>query len=67
MDALDLEDRWMYKGSYTEPPCTGGVYWNVLRTIYPINAEMLDSIKHKMTKLSSEVDDTIKYDKSKFG
>lgn len=54
MNAMNLEDRWVYKGSYTEPPCTGGVYWNVVRTVYPIDNNMLEYIKNKMMKLSAE-------------
>jgi carbonic anhydrase len=36
IDALDTENRWVYKGSVTTPPCATTVYWNVLRTVYPI-------------------------------
>jgi carbonic anhydrase len=36
MMMVDMDDRWVYRGSVTTPPCTTQVYWNVLRTIYPI-------------------------------
>jgi len=39
MALIDLEDRWIYKGSKTFPPCGGIVYWNVIRKIYPIQIE----------------------------
>jgi len=33
---LDTNNRWVYKGSLTTPPCDHHVYWNVLRQVYPI-------------------------------
>jgi len=36
MNMVDTDNRWVYKGSVTTPPCARDVYWNVLRTIYPI-------------------------------
>ena len=67
MNAIDFEDRWIYKGSYTEPPCTGGVYWNVLRNVYPIDNNKLESIKEKLVKLAAENDpDNYKYDPEEF-
>ena len=42
MMAVDMNNRWVYKGSVTTPPCAQSVYWNVLRTIYPIKQEHLD-------------------------
>lgn len=56
MNSIDFEDRWVYKGSYTEPPCNGGVYWNVIRTVYPIASNTLETIKRKMMFNSAEVD-----------
>lgn len=32
----DMSKRFVYKGSLTVPPCTTYVYWNILRSIYPI-------------------------------
>ena len=37
MMMVNTDDRWIYKGSVTTPPCTAFVYWNVLRTVYPIS------------------------------
>lgn len=41
MEMVDSENRWIYKGSVTTPPCGRFVYWNVLSTIYPISAKHL--------------------------
>jgi len=39
MNSLEYEDRWTYKGSISEPPCEKYVYWNIIRTIYPIEID----------------------------
>jgi carbonic anhydrase len=42
MMMVDMDNRWTYRGSVTTPPCAQNVYWNVLRTIYPIKQKHLD-------------------------
>ena len=42
MMMVDTANRWVYKGSVTTPPCDTLVYWNVLRTIYPLKKKHLD-------------------------
>ena len=42
MMMFNMRDRWTYKGSVTTPPCAENVYWNVLRTIYPIKQKYVD-------------------------
>jgi len=33
---VDMQNRWTYRGSVTTPPFATAVYWNVLKTVYPI-------------------------------
>ena len=41
MMMVNSKKRWVYKGSVTTPPCAQSVYWNVLKTIYPIKSKHL--------------------------
>lgn len=36
LSLVDTENRWVYRGSVTTPPCAENVYWNVMSTVYPI-------------------------------
>ena len=27
---IDFRKRWLYRGSFTQPPCTEGVLWNII-------------------------------------
>lgn len=45
IDALDTDNRWVYKGSVTTPPCAKTVYWNVLSQVYPISVRHLELYK----------------------
>jgi len=42
MMMVDMNNRWVYKGSVTTPPCHRFVYWNVLQTVYPMKQKHLD-------------------------
>jgi carbonic anhydrase len=42
MMMVNMRTRWSYKGSVTTPPCAITVYWNVVKTIYPIKQGHLD-------------------------
>ena len=50
MMAVDMHNRWVYKGSVTTPPCAQSVYWNVLRTIYPIKSRHLHQFRQQLTR-----------------
>lgn len=45
-----MNNRWTYRGSVTTPPCAQNVYWNVLRTIYPIKQSVLDNFQRQLMK-----------------
>uniref|UniRef100_A0A7S3FX27 Alpha-carbonic anhydrase domain-containing protein n=1 Tax=Strombidium rassoulzadegani TaxID=1082188 RepID=A0A7S3FX27_9SPIT len=47
MSALNLKRRWAYLGNSSVPPCKKYVYWNVLQTVYPIEAKYFSLIKKK--------------------
>jgi len=48
MMMVDMNNRWTYRGSVTTPPCAQNVYWNVLRTVYPIKEEHLMQFKKSL-------------------
>ena len=50
MRLIDMDTRWVYKGSMTEPPCETLVYWNVVRTIYPIKQKHLDLFLNQLRR-----------------
>mmetsp|Transcript_18168 Transcript_18168/g.31065 ORF Transcript_18168/g.31065 Transcript_18168/m.31065 type:complete len:177 (-) Transcript_18168:483-1013(-) len=45
MEMVNFNERWIYKGSVTTPPCATFVYWNVLATVYPISERHLNLFK----------------------
>ena len=45
---LQWENRWIYKGSHTHPPCEQYVYWNIISRIYPISKVHLELFKQKL-------------------
>jgi len=54
LEEIDWTQRWVYKGSKTQPPCEQFVYWNVLKTVYPISQADLDHFKAKMREIQTE-------------
>jgi len=50
MEAVDWSEKWVYKGSSTQPPCKQHVYWQVLRTVYPIKFKYLEGLKFLLTQ-----------------
>lgn len=50
MTMVDMNNRWTYRGSVTTPPCAQNVYWNVLRTVYPIKQETLNKFQMQLSR-----------------
>ena len=50
MNLVDLKNRWVYKGSLTAPPCTVGVYYNILSNVYPIKEKHLNQFKAQLER-----------------
>jgi carbonic anhydrase len=50
MMMVNMRTRWSYKGSVTTPPCATTVYWNVVKTIYPLKQKHLDQFKTQMQR-----------------
>jgi len=47
---VDFEDRWVYKGTETFPPCAEFVYWHIPRKIFPIRIEEFNRFEKVMSK-----------------
>ena len=50
--AVDLGNRWVYSGSLTTPPCYENLYWNVVKTVYPIKKHHFAYYKNMRDTLS---------------
>lgn len=48
MQIVEMNYRWIYKGSTTTPPCHKNVFWNVVRRVYPIKERHLNMFKKKL-------------------
>lgn len=55
LNMVDTNNRWIYKGSVTTPPCAEDVYWNVLRTVYPISQKYVDQFKSQLAAADRKV------------
>jgi carbonic anhydrase len=52
MTLANFNERWVYKGSVTTPPCATNVYWNVVSTIYPVKQKYVDQFKTQLAKVT---------------
>ena len=50
INIIDFNNRWVYQGSVTTPPCAQKVFWNEVSTIYPISQETLDNFKKQLDR-----------------
>ena len=50
--AVDLRNRWVYSGSLTTPPCLENLYWNVVKTVYPIKKHHFEYYSNMRKTLS---------------
>lgn len=55
LNMVDTNNRWIYRGSVTTPPCATNVYWNELRTIYPVSQKHLDQFKAQLAAADPKV------------
>lgn len=55
LEILDLEKRWMYMGTDTQPPCRQDTLWNVLSTVYPIDTLFIEMYVANVLSSSNEL------------
>jgi carbonic anhydrase len=48
LQKANTNDRFVYEGSLTTPPCTTSIYWNVASTVYPIKPRHLEQFKQQL-------------------
>lgn len=53
MSTVNLDDRWIYKGSRTVPPCNQFILWQVIQQVYPVKQEIVDLLVNKMNKVGA--------------
>lgn len=53
INMLDTDNRWVYKGSLTVPPCTETIYWNVVRKVMPMSEKHLNWFKTMLQESGS--------------
>jgi carbonic anhydrase len=51
MATLDTNNRWVYRGSLTTPPCSKTIYFNILYKVYPIKKYHVDLFKNQLARV----------------
>ena len=51
MALLDTNNRWVYKGSLTTPPCSKTIFFNVLYKVYPIKQYHVSMFKSQLDRV----------------
>ena len=54
----NFENRWVYHGSLTTPPCSPEVYWNVINFIFPIKIEEFEYVQKMMKAYKKKIGGT---------
>jgi hypothetical protein len=49
MAMLDTNNRWVYKGSLTTPPCSKTIFFNILYKVYPIKQYHVNMFKQHLS------------------
>jgi carbonic anhydrase len=50
MNLIDMKNRWVYRGSLTTPPCSIGVFFNILSNVYPMKERHLRLFKKQLDR-----------------
>lgn len=55
VNMVDFDNRWVYQGSVTTPPCAQKVFWNQISTVYPVKQHHLDKFKAQLARANTGV------------
>ena len=55
MGAIDYDNRWIYLGSSTLPPCSVISYWNIVHSVYPIELKYIKIIDYMYKQNNDQI------------
>lgn len=61
MNIAQTDNRFIYTGSLTTPPCTEKVFWNVINRVYPIKERHLSTFRYLIAQQMRQEADPAKY------